>query len=198
MSGAMPGLLVLVVGPSGSGKDTLLSGAAQALAGDARFRFVRRVVTRPAQEEDHDVADEPGFHARRAAGGFALNWEAHGLHYGVPADIVQDLEAGRTVVANVSRSILVSAAERFPVAVIEITASERVRAARLRDRARETPADIAARLARAAPPPEGLSVFTILNDSSVAHGVATLTDFLYRIAENVQALPHPSEAPAPE
>ena len=63
----MTGLLVLVVGPSGSGKDTLMAGAAQALAGDARFRFVRRVVTRPATEEDHEVIDAEGFAARRDA-----------------------------------------------------------------------------------------------------------------------------------
>ena len=41
------GSLVLVVGPSGVGKDTLIGGAKQALENDRRFTFVRRVVTRP-------------------------------------------------------------------------------------------------------------------------------------------------------
>ena len=51
------GRLVLVVGPSGAGKDTLINRAKEALKGDPRFHFVRRVVTRAADAaaEDHDT-----------------------------------------------------------------------------------------------------------------------------------------------
>jgi phosphonate metabolism protein PhnN/1,5-bisphosphokinase (PRPP-forming) len=180
MTAAITGLLVLVVGPSGSGKDTLLLGAAQALAGDDRFRFVRRVITRAAAAEDHEVADDESFAARRDAGGFALHWEAHGLQYGIPADILEDLSLGRIVVANVSRGVLAEAAARFPIVVIEVTVSDWVRAIRLRDRGREAPDAISARLARDVPFPEGLPVFTIVNDDTIARGVAMLTDFLLR------------------
>jgi ribose 1,5-bisphosphokinase len=177
----MSGLLVLVVGPSGSGKDTLLLGAAKALVDDARFRFVRRVVTRPAAAEDHEVADAKAFAARRDAGGFALHWEAHGLHYGIPADTLADVERGRVVVANVSRGVVAEAAERFPAMVIEITVSEWVRAIRLRKRGREAPDDMTARLARDVPLPEGLPIFTIVNDGTVNQGVEDFMDFLLSV-----------------
>ena len=178
----MTGLLVLVVGPSGSGKDTLMAGAAQRLAGDERFRFVRRVVTRPAAAEDHEVvADLQSFADRRVAGGFALHWEAHGLQYGIPADIVDDLRLGRAVVANVSRGVLAEAGARFPTLVIEITVSDWVRAIRLRKRGREAPDDVTARLSRDMPLPEGLPVFTIVNDGPVAQGIAAFADFLLSV-----------------
>ena len=177
----MTGLLVLVVGPSGSGKDTLMTGAARALAGDDRFYFVRRVVTRPATEEDHDVADPEAFAARCNAGDFALHWEAHGLSYGIPADINEHLSLGRSVVANVSRGVLTEAASRFPTLAIEITVSDWVRAIRLRKRGREAPAEMTARLLRDVRLPQGLPVFTIVNDGTIGQGIKTLVDFLVNV-----------------
>ncbi|HET8996896.1 MAG TPA: phosphonate metabolism protein/1,5-bisphosphokinase (PRPP-forming) PhnN [Acetobacteraceae bacterium] len=169
-------MLVLVVGPSGAGKDTLLDAARRTLAGDPRVRFVRRVITRPADAggEDHEAVSDAAFAARD----FALQWQAHGLRYGIPVEIAEDLAQGRTVVANVSRTVIAEAARRFPVQVIEVTAPPEVLAARLATRGREPAADAAARMARNVPLPEGVPLIRVLNDGSIAQGaerfVATL------------------------
>jgi phosphonate metabolism protein PhnN/1,5-bisphosphokinase (PRPP-forming) len=169
-------MLVLVVGPSGAGKDTLLDAARRALADDARFRFVRREITRPASAggEQHLALDSSAFAARRDAGAYALHWGAHGLGYGIAADIDGDLAAGRVVIASVSRTVIAGAAERFPVRVLEITAPASVLAERLRERARESEADIALRLARTVSLPAAIETIVIMNDGTPEQGAARL------------------------
>jgi ribose 1,5-bisphosphokinase len=176
-------MLVLVVGPSGAGKDTLLNAARRALDGDKRFRFVRRVITRPADPygEDHEPVTEAEFSARD----FALQWQAHGLRYGIPADIAGDVGAGVAVVANVSRAVIAEAATRFQVRVIEVTAPVHVLAARLAARGRETASDIAARLARIVPLPESIVVETVLNDATLETGTERFLVALSRAAPGV-------------
>lgn len=165
--GSARGTLVLVVGPSGAGKDSLIAWCRERLAGDAGVVFPRRVVTRPADAgaEDHDVASEAGFAAALACGAFALHWRAHGLGYGIPATIAADLAAGRNVVVNVSRAVLDEARGRFPpVRIAVVTAPPEVLAERLRRRNREAVDDIAGRLARAAAyAPTGSDVVLIDN-----------------------------------
>jgi ribose 1,5-bisphosphokinase len=144
-----PGRLVLVVGPSGAGKDTLINLARQKLRQDSAVVFARRVVTRPpTPDEDHDTLSDDAFAQAARAGAFALAWEAHGLRYGVPVRIDDDIRAGRTVVCNVSRAIVDEARRRYArVSVALVTAPADVLAQRLAARARGDA--IAGRLARA-------------------------------------------------
>ena len=159
-------MLVLVVGPSGAGKDTLLDAARQVLADDPCFSFVRRVITRPADAggEAHESVTEEQFAARD----FALRWQAHGLRYGIPPDAIK---AGVVTVANVSRTIIADAARRYPVRVIEVTAPPDILAARLASRGREDAADVAARLARSVAMPDGVTTTTVVNDGTLKEGV---------------------------
>jgi ribose 1,5-bisphosphokinase len=151
VAGARRGRLILVVGPSGAGKDSLIAWCKAHFAGDPGVVFPRRAITRESDgSEDHDTLSEAAFGAAIAAGAFALHWRAHGLGYGIPAGILDDLVDGRSVVINVSRAILDEARLRFPpVAVISVTVPPDVLAERLRRRSRESAADIAARIARA-------------------------------------------------
>ena len=175
-------MLLLIVGPSGAGKDTLINGARVALAGDHRVRFVRRVITRKADggEEEHDSVTDQAFELRRAAGEFALTWRAHGLHYGIPADIGTDLAAGRVVVANVSRAVVGEAAERYPVRVVEVSAPADVLARRLAARGREDAVDVARRLSRQIELPLPVEREVIVNDGTPDAGTRKLVAVINR------------------
>lgn len=171
-----------VVGPSGVGKDTLMQ-AAKARAPE--IKLVRRVITRPhGGGEDFTQVSEARFAAMKAQGAFVLDWQAHGLHYGIPAEVVADLEAGHTALFNGSRAMLAQAVRAFPaLRVLHITASDAVLAARLRARGRETDADIAQRLERARLPlPEGLDITHVDNSGDLDRAVEAVLAALYPLS----------------
>ncbi|GAB4352249.1 MAG: phosphonate metabolism protein/1,5-bisphosphokinase (PRPP-forming) PhnN [Kiloniellaceae bacterium] len=183
---AKTGRLILVVGPSGAGKDSLIEGARAALAGHPQFVFARRIITRPSDpgSEDHATLSEAEFERQRAAGAFFLSWDAHGLSYALPGSIADDLAAGRTVIANVSRAVIdVARGKHAATTVVVVTAPPAVLARRLAARGREDAADIEARLARAAAPPSGPGVVTIVNDSTLDSAVARFLAVLKAPAE---------------
>jgi ribose 1,5-bisphosphokinase len=155
-----PGAFIAVVGPSGAGKDTL-TDLAMAVRPD--LVRARRVITRPPSPgtEDFDSVNDVEFDRMMTKGDLALHWKAHGLRYGIPASVDEDLAAGRSVVANLSRRSLPDAAQRFhDLHVLWITAPVEVLAKRLAARGREDEADIEARLRRKtdAPPPEAVII----------------------------------------
>lgn len=149
------GRLIAVVGPSGAGKDTLMAAAA---ASRPDLVWARRAITRPATAggEPFEGVDEAEFARRRAAGAFAIWWEAHGLSYGVPMSALTAAKAGATVMFNGSRAALDAARAVFPaLEVVLVTAPPEILARRLALRGRESEAEIARRLARSVDPSPG-------------------------------------------
>jgi ribose 1,5-bisphosphokinase len=182
-----PGRLVLVVGPSGAGKDTLIDLAHAALRDDRSVVFPRRVVTRAAAGEPHDSMDADAFERAVRAGAFALTWDAHDLRYGIPASIDADIRAGRTVVCNVSRTIIAKARERYAdVRVVLVTAPPEILGARLAARRRGSDGDLAKRLARGDAFADTVADYVIVNVDAPEAGATALTAM---IAETAAARP---------
>ena len=143
--------LVIVIGPSGSGKDSLISGAKSILAEDPAFDFTTREITRPADagSEQHISISEEEFQRRRSTGHYAICWHAHDTWYGIEQAIEDRLSEGKLVVFNGSRAAIEDARKRFPgVSVIYIEVPEEVLTDRLTSRGRETDLQVRERLAR--------------------------------------------------
>jgi ribose 1,5-bisphosphokinase len=145
-----PGRVVLVVGPSGAGKDTLIGMAQAACAGDGDIVFPRRVVTREASSaEDNEQISLEAFRLAQARGDFAVHWEAHGHGYGLRSTLDDDIRAGRTVIANISRTVIGAMRRTYAdVTVVSITAPPEILAERLAARARSSDGQLSDRLRR--------------------------------------------------
>src|SRR5258705_8855891 len=146
-----PGRLIVVAGPSGAGKDTLIGLARNACADARNIVFPRRVLTREASAfEDNEQISLDAFRQARRRGDFAVHWEAHGHCYALSAAIDDDIRAGRTVVANVSRTVVDAVRRGYAdVTVVSITAPPEILGQRLAARARSSDGEIEHRLSRA-------------------------------------------------
>jgi ribose 1,5-bisphosphokinase len=143
--------LIYVVGPSGSGKDSLIRYARAHLAEEPGVVFAHRYITRAADAggENHVELTRAEFAARLRNRLFALAWESHGNAYGVGIEIHQWLANGATVVVNGSREYLADAKRRFPgLLAVTIAVPTDVLRQRLLARGREDLPAIEMRLVR--------------------------------------------------
>lgn len=190
-SRAQVGLLALVVGPSGAGKDTVIAGARAKLTDDPRFAFPARVITRPrdGSVEQHIPISAAEFDVAESTGSFALSWRSHGHAYGIPIGALDGLARDQIVVLNISRTMIVRAeALASRVAVLNVTASPDVLAMRLSARGRETRDDVRRRLERDVPIATlNAPVFSISNDGAPAAGIEHFKSVLLGLAENLSA-----------
>jgi ribose 1,5-bisphosphokinase len=175
-----PGRLVLVVGPSGAGKDTLLALARAACADRRGIVFPRRVVTREASSsEDNAQVSLEDFRQALARGDFAVHWEAHGHCYALPRAINDDIHAGRTVVANVSRTVMEAMRRAYAdVTAVEVTAPSDGLAGRLAARARSSDGQLADRLRRVVDSVGAVPDIIINNIGSAEHHARELVGII--------------------
>ncbi len=184
-----PGAFIAVCGPSGGGKDSLLRRAREMSNGAHDVVFPRRIVTRPVSDaEDHDSVSVAAFDDRLASGAFAIWWEAHGLKYGLPASIDDDIGAARSVVCNVSRAVLPELRRRYVrVVTVLVTAPPETLLARIASRARSTDGNAGDRVARSSVFGPDVTADTVIeNTGSIDDGARRL----YRVIESQRVAIH--------
>jgi guanylate kinase len=177
MPGQRTGLLVVVSGPSGVGKDAVLATLRRL---HPEFHYPVTATTRPQRAGEVDGRDylfisPERFEMLVAEGGFLEHAEVYGRRYGVPKARVRDeLAAGRDVVVKVdvqgARTIRALAPDAVLVFLAAPSMNELER--RLRDRKTESAEQLNLRIATAREEMEQASWFdrVIINGTGDVEG----------------------------
>ncbi|TXT55026.1 MAG: Ribose 1,5-bisphosphate phosphokinase PhnN [Promethearchaeota archaeon] len=178
-----PGTLFLVVGNSGSGKDSIISGAMERVNQNEKILYSpKRYITRPPSETEDNIPIRPEeFEKLDAQGKFSLKWHIYGLHYGVPEKIDEFLKEGKSVVVNVSRTIIPKAREIYEnLKVIFIKVPFEITLQRIKERGRESGPELQKRIERAKTHqsfPE--ADFTVDNSGELQDAIDQFLNFFY-------------------
>ena len=169
----MSGKIFLVVGNSGTGKDSLISE----LCAHPNVCTVKRYITRPSHvSEDFVSVSEDEFQELVGKSAFFLDWKSYGLNYGVPMRAVHLAEQGFTVLINVSRQVI----GKVDANIIEIRAPEEIVKKRIVNRQRESDDEIAERLLRSVEM-KGFSGadFVVDNSKNLSYAVEQLKKIIF-------------------
>ncbi len=180
----MAGYLFLLVGNSGSGKDTLMRSAIRNWPGNmVPMRTASRFITRPTHRSEDSISISAyDFLKQVKANNVALTWQSYGMNYGIPADISEWLLNGDNVIINVSRKIIPYARQKYTqTKVVFVYVPLQLTIKRIKQRRREIESDTGfhQRIKRAA---KHLTLpdadFRIDNSGSVENNVKILRNYL--------------------
>ncbi|MEO8272917.1 MAG: guanylate kinase [Chloroflexota bacterium] len=123
IEGAPGAMVIIVSGPSGVGKDTVISSLCLVPTEPQRF-FVVTSTTRPRREYEVDgvhyhFLSQEDFERRHAGGGFLEANYVHGHWYGTPRDQVRDaLVAGRDAILKIDVQGAAVVKQKVPEALL--------------------------------------------------------------------------------
>ena len=102
------GRLFLIVGNSGSGKDSLLTEVrARWPISIKPIRIPQRYITRPTHNSEHSISVTPAeFADLKRKNRFWLTWRVYHTDYGIPTIVLDWLSRSQLVMVNVSREIV--------------------------------------------------------------------------------------------
>jgi ribose 1,5-bisphosphokinase len=146
------GWLILVVGNSGSGKDSIMKGVRDQFPSDSKNLYLaQRFITRPSSDTEDNLTVTPEhFKKMSLQGKFALEWHIYGLDYGVPIEIDGWLRDGHIVLVNGSRTVVKKAREIYQnIKVVFIEVPFEITLKRIKVRGRESGQNLEERIRRA-------------------------------------------------
>ncbi len=146
------GTLFLIVGNSGSGKDSVISGVVRKYPLNLKKIYhTKRYITRMPSEDEENYYISPNEFLKMAnKGEFALKWHIYGLDYGIPIEIEDWLKNGHPVLVNVSRTIIKKARMMYKnLRVIFIEVPFEITLQRIKKRGRENEEFLNKRIERA-------------------------------------------------
>ena len=146
------GLLILIIGNSGSGKDSIMRGVKERYPSDLKSLYLtQRYITRPYSDTEDYIAIKPeDFKKLSLQGELVLEWHIYGLDYGIPIEIDDWLKRGHPVLVNVSRSIVKKARRIYQnILVVFIDVPFEITLKRVKERARESGIRLEERILRA-------------------------------------------------
>lgn len=142
--------LIYLMGPSGSGKDSLINALRQ--NPPKGLMVAHRYVTRPWQagSENHVELTVEEFALRDSTGLLSLSWGANDHFYGIGCEVNAWMDAGHTVLVNGSRAHLDEAKTVYGDALLPVMihVNEAILRQRLMQRGRESTDMIEARIQR--------------------------------------------------
>ncbi|MFK2821619.1 hypothetical protein [Arcobacter sp. YIC-80] len=170
--------IVLIVGPSGVGKDTLLKGARKILKNE--INFVRRYITRkPDKNEKNYFLDEFAFEILKHNSFFASSWNAHGNYYAIAKNSIKN----KVNIISVSRAKISDFEKQYDkVYTINITVPKEELRNRLLLRKRESLEQIEKRLNRSYPKIEAENLIEFDNSKNIEVSIKDFVELIKKIA----------------
>jgi len=138
------GFLFLLIGNSGSGKDSILNGVLSNWPKEyTPIKVPQRYITRPSHKTEPFLSVTPEeFIKMKNNNEFSLTWHIYDLDYGVPKIVEKWLFEGKIVIINVSRTIISHARQIFPeLHVVFVKVPFEITLARIKSRGREAEND---------------------------------------------------------
>ena len=181
------GTLFLIVGNSGSGKDSIITGVIKEFPSNLiQIYAPKRYITRPPSEFERNISVTiKDFKELEEKGKFALKWHIYELDYGVPKDIEKWLKKGHPVIVNVSRTVIEMARKKYKnTKVVFIEVPFEITLQRIRDRKRENEELLKKRIERAKQNQKlPMADFIVDNSGELNDAVYQLIEYIKKIVK---------------